>query len=397
MREAVAFELNKKIKELFDTIKEIEPGKIEKVFHGQFPEISNDPKQQKILYKKLVPLINKQHERESEWYFRFADDQYAKAVVDIFLEDEDRYRYLTQKLRQWADREVSDKIKSKIGIENFTNDPQEIEKINQAIDNIVKGVAHPFKEKRSLVEGLKVLSNSFVLKEHGIHISEDSFQQIKAQVKTKINNRLMAFIKRKQYEEINRYDGLQEHFTPMTMRGLADLDRHIVQKLANEGDFPSAHDLFNHEVSSRARRSHYARGHTGKSNRSTTLASKIATYFGTGFGFKSGAKETVWYTIYESKKGLLMSEIEPGGGWKEAEVVTPYLSSNRFLGAVQFTLDKAESQGDTIRLVPSDGFISEKVRNGTYRKEGAVGKIFEFLELAKKFDPLNEVEKKTPL
>jgi hypothetical protein len=143
MREAVAFELRQKIKELCDTIKGIEPGRIEKVFHGQFPEISNDPKQQKSLYKKLVPLVNKQHERESEWYFRFADDQYAKAVVDIFLEDEDRYRYLTQKLRQWAEREVSDKIKSKIGIENFTNDPQEIEKINQAIDNIVKGVAHP--------------------------------------------------------------------------------------------------------------------------------------------------------------------------------------------------------------------------------------------------------------
>lgn len=394
MQEATTSELKQKICELTEKIEEREPGRTKELFSKKFLRISNDPKEQKTLYKQLVPLIDKQHEREAEWYFRFGDDSYAKAVVDSFLGDKEHYNQFTKKLRQWAEKAVAEKIKRKIGIENFTSDPLEIKKINQAIDNIVKGVAHPFKSKRSLVnEGLKTLSDSSVLKEHGISISEENFQQVKNQVKTGVNNALMAFLKRKQYEEINRYDGLQEHFTPMSMRGLANLDRSTVQKIAKEGDFPSAHDLFNHEVSSRARRSYYARGHTGKSNRSTTIASKIATYFGTGFGFKRGIKETIWYTIYESKKGLFMSEIEPEGGWKEAEIVTPYLKPNRFLGAVQFTVDKAESERETIRLVPSDGFISEKVRNGTYRKEGAVGKIFEFLELAKKFDPLNEEEK----
>lgn len=381
------------------------------------------PKVLKLLFKKIVPLLDGKSKNQSDWYFQFVKDSYAKEIVDLFLADDKRREQVVEGLQKWAEEGVAEKLLKKIQVEQYSRDQAAVVEFNETIKIIVKAVSRPDDQAFSLQQALEALTASLLVAgspqlqatlsrllisqkemETELQITDEKKHTINKRIKVKINNKLMAFIKRRQYEEINHYDGLLEHVVPMTLRGLnGSVEKKTVEKIALEGDYSSTQDLFNHEVNSRARASFYARGHTGKSNRSSTVANKIAAYFATGHGFRYGIADvpTLWFTIYESQKGLMMSEIEPEGGWKEGEIVTPYLKPERFLGAVQFTVDRSsvpqEGQIGPIRLIPVDGFASKKVIEGNYRKEGEVGEIAKLLRVAKAFARTDDEQKKGEL
>src|SRR5262249_23935992 len=150
---------------------------------------------------------------------------------------------------------------------------------------LVHEIANPSKGNgKRIAQILENLSSNKIFRECPLERKTKYFGSDITETKTKINNSLMSFIKRKQYEQSNKYDGLIEHCTPMSVRGLNNVTNEVVQKMSFEGDYSSSHDLFNHEVSSRARASKFARGHTGKSNRSTSLSTKVSAYFGTCMG-----------------------------------------------------------------------------------------------------------------
>lgn len=356
-----------------------------------------------ILAQSLLKGFDKEPSIGLKKYFNTANDAYGKLVLDEYLSNPTRKAELSEKIQQWTARQVAFEIRDildkKYGIfrERYLNSFEE-----SLYECLLKKDTPEFVPALTyLTENEMVLSPSdtqttftdlLMTQFKGERVGKIfnpqtlSDEEFVGEVKSRLNNLLMEKLKETQSHYIHQYDGLIEHYAPATIRGLHDVDDDVVKNLAVEGDYSSVYDIFNNEVSSGARKSLYALGHTGASNRSTTLNFNIASYFATAHGLKSGTPESVWFMIYEPQEALYMSEIESAGAWKEAEVVMPHLGAKKFLGAVKFVVDKSKTNSKNIVLKPVDGFLSDKAKSGEFDKAGMVGELKQVFDYAQHFE-----------
>lgn len=358
------------------------------------PELLTGKNAKKFLIR-ILKAADPEMNKKAGWYLNYENDLYAKQIMSLYLAQTAHKEALASSIVQWANRNVSDILMNEICIHSYQETLLR-EKLNEVVAAInSKG----FRQKLS--DLIAFADDDLFLKTRMAHVLADakdldeSFNTlavlggkgkgVRAKIRNRINTRLMMWVKQQQYHEINRYDGLQESIVPATIRGL-DAPHAIVDKVAREGDFAAARDLFNHEVSSKARQSRYARGHTGPSNRSTTLSGSIALFFASQCAGRRKTPSEMWIMIYESGEGVYMDSIEPSDGiWHEKEIAMPYLESDRCLGAVKVQ-ESPQSTQDEVIFECMDGFVTQKVRDNTFNKDGIAGDVQRFLDVAKDFD-----------
>lgn len=350
--------------------------------------------------KQLLKRFDKRPSRDVKAYFNTVNDAYGKGVLDTYLNSPENKNKLSQALQEWTAKRVAKGIVD----DTFRENRQPPEMCNDFQQTLVRCLMQ--KDGPHFKEHLEACLNHQALKDPQVQrrmterllshyqggkikkvLSHKTLQDpaVVDMVKRRMNNHMMEALKEAQAKEIYRYDGLIEHYAPATIRGLHDVDDQVVKQLATEGDYASAYDIFNHEVSSGARRSLYARGHTGPSNRSTTLNFNIASYFATSHGMSSGTPENVWFMIYEPQNALYMPNVEAAGAWRESEVVMPHLGAKHFLGAVKYQVDHSQTNKEKIVLKPVDGFLSDKAKKGEFDGTGIVGELKQVFDTAKNF------------
>jgi hypothetical protein len=367
------------------------------------PRVATDQGRLQIT-KDVTHKYNRSQKRQLDYHFNFLNDEFGELIVNAYCADSDRKSQLSDTLFKWTNQEVADGICQSLLVDKGGNRSNKsfYHKLMDLINNLDKDfcsnklehlLKHSFCQNKNFMEKLssELLTHSDTFARPPILNLKEVKEQSRL-IRSKINRKCIEVVKKEMFHEINQYDGLIEHFVPATVRGIHDVSIDVIKKLTTEGDYSSAYDLFKHEVSSRARASKYARGHSGSSNRSTTLSNKIATYFATMHGMRGDAPESLWMTIYESQEGLYMSEIEPQGDWKEAEVVTPYLSAQKCLGAVEFKVDHELTTSKNISLKAHDGFLTERGKSGSFEKHGLVEDIKLLFDLAIDFHKAHESE-----
>jgi len=354
-----------------------------------------------ILAKKFLESFDLEPSSGLKRSFNTVDDAYGKLVLDSYLAKPGNRDKVSQTIQDWTNRKTARKILDELlKVHNFFKfselDRME-EKLVQCFQKkdtpeFVTALKSLVKDRMISAPDVQQTFTDILMTQFKREIVKKIFTrenladpEFLAEVKSRLNNLQMETLKEAQCHQINQYDGLIEHFSPATVRGLHDVDDKVVKQLAIEGDYASIYDIFNHEVSSGARNSLYSRGHTGSSNRSTSLNFNIASYFATSHGMSSGTPKNVWFMIYEPQEALYMSDIEAAGDWKEAEIVMPHLGAKRFLGAVKFEVDQGKTNSKKISLKPVDGFLSDKAKKGEFDATGIVGKVKRLYDYAKAY------------
>lgn len=361
--------------------------------------------------EEMLGSFDRSKGRHLEYYFNFLDDEYGEKLMQEFLADPFRKKEVIERITNWSNKQLAQKILKQLGVMDSRIPEEDRVQFFNDLLSVIKNVdAHGTRLQKSLQKlisnqlvtkgmiDLKALASQLYLRTDVFNddtsqfslenvSDETKFAKIKDKIKTKINRMSMSTIKHAIYEEVIKYDGLIEHATPATIRGLHSRTFEEAVKIATHGDFSSVYDLFRYEVASKARSSKYQRGHTGPSNRSTTLSPKIATYFATKHALNEGIPDSVWFFIYEGGTGIYMSEIEPEGEWREAEIGVPYLMPEWCLGAVQFKVANANT--DNFLLEAVDGFLTPSGREKkdlSFSQLGMLEEIYKYFILAKHFD-----------
>lgn len=355
----------------------------------------------------LQKAITKSNPTYAKRFFNFVKDKYAKSIVSQYFSKQDNKDKFIEQTTQLAKNEFVNKITQKLEAQHFTPSTElknVLKNLVSEIEDSSRTLVNIYYLKREMaklpVNAQKIVLDNILQKSK---LNEDllnTFNQapdvnLIPYLQEKVNSVGAQLIKNKQAQEIYKYDGLVERIIPASIRGLNDVDRSVIEGIALKGDNSKVEDLFNFEVASGVRPNKtYNVGHTGASNRSSTTLANIAMYFASKHGLKHGKPQSTWVMIYESTKGINTTElVDEKVSWTEFEFATTQLKPGRFLGAVQFELDEANSDKNNIAFKAVDGFVNPKVHNNDYRKEGIEGDIKSFLDIAKHYDKPNQQSK----
>ncbi|MBS0289870.1 MAG: hypothetical protein JSS07_07555 [Proteobacteria bacterium] len=337
-------------------------------------------------------------------FFNYVKDKYAGTIVNKFLADPKNKTAFVEAMTAFAKKRIVDQIFGKLSKEKVTLTKDQASGLRTALEDLVNNIEN----RDSTLENIHYLKNQLlslspatqeivlekIMRRNSFNEDlKNSFLQktgssILEDIESKINSYGIHLIKNAQAQEVYKYDGLIERVLPAHIRGLYDVDRKVVESIALNGDTSKVEDLFNYEVASGARHNPiYKVGHTGGSNRSATTLANIAMYFASKHGLAHGRPNSTWIMIYESSKGINTTElVDENVDWTEFEFASPELKANRFLGAVKFEVDDANSDKNNIAFKAVDGFVVPRVQQGNYKIQGVEGDIKHFLEIAKHFD-----------
>ncbi|MBN9289346.1 MAG: hypothetical protein BGO43_12120 [Gammaproteobacteria bacterium 39-13] len=355
----------------------------------------------------LQKAIGKHNPTYAKRFFNFVKDKYAKSVVNKFFSVPANKDQFVEKTTEFAKKEMLSKILAQFKKNNITLAQPQFSAIKHRLQNLIneiedngKTLANIMTLKAAMaalpknVQEMvlnKILQRKKLDEDLVATFTQQHPANLVADIQEKVNNNAIHLIKNKQAQEVYKYDGLIERIIPASIRGLYDVDRSVVESIALKGDTSKVEDLFNFEVASNARQNKtYKVGHTGGSNRSSTTLANIAMYFASKHGLKHGKPESTWIMIYESSKGINTTElVDKNVDWTEFEFASTALKPERFLGAVKFEVDDANSDKHNIAFKAVDGFVAPKVHTDNYKKTGVEGDIKHFLELAKHYDKPN--------
>ncbi len=331
-------------------------------------------------------------------FFNYIKDKYAKMVVDKYMEiNKDKF---VEKTTAFGKANVLPKIFRKFDKEKIRLSKTDFQHLRVVLSQLVDDIEDTMKTTRHVIDlrnmmkklpdnVQKIVLDKIMTKRT---INDDLQKRLNSglgtvvqDIQEGINNSALRAIRDAQVQEIYHYDGLIERALPASVRGLHDVDRRVVEQIALRGDSAKPEDLLNFEVASGARHNPtYNVGHTGPSNRSSTLLSKIAMYFASNHGLKHGKPQSMWVMVYEATKGINTTElVNKNVKWTELEFATQQLKPSHFLGAVRFELDPNNTNGKEIAFKAVEGFVNPKVHQGKYNKEGIEGDIKQFLDISK--------------
>lgn len=348
--------------------------------------------------------IRKFHPTLAKRFFNYIQDKYAANVAAKYFSSKENKDAFVSATTEFAKKGVLTKVLKSFGRHGITLTDEQFQAIKAAAKNLIDNIeddGQTLTHIDSLKTVMKTLPQQAQLAVLDIILQKNSLkedivasfnQKASAELvkdfQTKINRQGIHAIKKAQARQIYQYDGLIERVLPASIRGLYDVDKSVVESIALTGDNSKDEDLFNFEVASNARYNKtYDVGHTGASNRSATTLANIAMYFASKHGLRNGKPDSTWIMIYETSKGINTTElVDKKVEWTEFEFASPELKANRFLGAVKFEVDDANTTQDNIAFKAVDGFVVPRVHEGKFRKEGIEGDIKSFLDIAKYFD-----------
>lgn len=349
----------------------------------------------------IMKKIQTFHPRRAKYFFNYVKDAYAKKLVNSYLNTPENKETLINEISAWSEQAVMNSILKKLN-KSKTNQLL-INQLLPPLESLIRNIDEPLLAENSILKlrnilgehpkTRKILAQAIVSQEDFNDNLEKIFMKapmssIYDRIKEQLYSRKLSKIKKAQARAIYQYDGLIERSLPASVRGLHGLDKDTIKQIALKGDKSKEDELLNFEVASYARyNKDYAPGHTGASNRSSTPLTDIANYFATKHGLRRGKPESTWIMIFESTKGLNMTEIvDKSVGWTEFEFATPELSAKKFLGAVKLEVDEKRSNKNDIQLKAVNGFVAPRVHKGKYNKAGIEGDIANMLDMAKFYD-----------
>lgn len=345
--------------------------------------------------------IGKSNPKIAKKFFNYIKDKYAKFVIEKYMAQ--HKAAFSEKVVAFGKENVLPRIFRKFDKANIRLPKNDFQNLKNCLATLIEDIESNPKTLKNF-NALKILMKTLpenvqdiiidkIMKKR--KIGEDSRKRfyglvlpVVQDMQEGIRDIALRAIRNAQVQEIYKYDGLIERYLPASIRGLHNVDRKTVEQIALNGDNPKDADLFNFEVASRARKNPtYSVGHTGPSNRSSTLLTNIAMYFASNHGLKSGKPESIWMMVYAPTKGINTTElVDKNVKWTELECATKQLKASHFLGAVQLEVDAENSNKKEVAFKAIGGFVNPKVHQDNFDQEGMEGDIKRYLEVAKHFD-----------